>query len=145
MAQQGFGARIRRAWHLWASQNESQVTYADFGAALAREEGREEPYSTSAISEWIAERSEPKARTYRAMARLSGFRVEWLMEGTPPEIDEGGGNASVVKPHDPKPRMPIFTDPNRTTTVVETFRDKKPATKRRPRRPGDRDKTAIAS
>lgn len=86
MALKGFGHRVRRAWHLWASQQEVEVKYGDFGAAIGQaEEPPRDAYSSSMISEWIAERSVPKASAYLAMARVTGFREGWLIGGKKPE------------------------------------------------------------
>lgn len=148
MAHQGFGNRVRRAWHRWASQSSEPVTYADFGAALALEEQRSEPYSTSAISEWIAERSEPKARTYRAMAKLSGFRSAWLSEGELPEEgedNEGGQGAPrpTTTPVAPAPASSRRAHVPLTETEVLETRYLRPKKKQTPkRRPGD--KSAVA-
>lgn len=108
MAQQGVGQRVRRAFHAWASQNEQPVTYADFGVALARELGRDEPFSSSLVSEWIAERSEPSGRAYLAIARLSGFREAWLIDAEAPartaEYQWDRPEVQMVAP--PAPELP---------------------------------------
>lgn len=129
MALQGFGRRVRRAWHLWASRSDEAVTYADFGAALAKEEKRVEgPYSTSAISEWIAERSEPRISTFRAMATISGFRTSFLMLGELPEKDT----------HEPRtPREGAMIEPSPRPTPTPLGGQKSSAR----RRPG-KDKSA---
>lgn len=146
MAQQGFGQRVRRAWHRWASQRSEAVTYADFGAAIAKAEDppREVPYVTSSISEWISERSEPKARTYRAIAALTGFREGWLIKGEMPEIgsDEGEQGARSAPP--PPPQIPVTsTDFNQFVTQrIPVEGEPRKATKTR--RPG-KGRSAMAS
>lgn len=138
--------RVRRAWHRWASQNSEVVTYEDFAAAIAAAEERGSPYSPSAVSEWIAERSEPKARTYRAMARITGFREAWLMSGEMPERSEEGGqgakptNGSPKAPQAPKRTPPPLQQPE----VIETHYLTPGKKKATPKRRRD-DRSAIAS
>lgn len=99
----GYGKRIRRALRVWASQFE-QATYADFGRRVAEIEKRDPakgPYTTSAVSEWLQDRSEPKIATFRAIEVLTGFRAAWLMLGELPERSderEGGGNQPATSP-----------------------------------------------
>ena len=78
MAHKGFGERIEQAILYHASQIGERVTLKAFGRAVGvRDRGR--AYSTSAVSEWIQERSEPTIRTFRVMAAITGKPVEWLM------------------------------------------------------------------
>lgn len=87
----GYGKRIRRALRVWASQFET-ATYEEFGQRVAEIEKRDPakgPYTSSAVSEWIQDRSEPKIATFKAIQKLTGFRASWLMLGELPErVDE---------------------------------------------------------
>lgn len=132
---QGFGHRVRRAWYRWASQQSEAVKYEDFGVALARAElpSRAEPYVPTTISEWVAERSEPKARTYRAMAAITGFREGWLMSGELPEESEAQGTqGAVVEP--PEPQTPRATHREVHKTDLTASREKGQPVKKKPGR-----------
>lgn len=71
MSRQGFGARIRQAILDRGSQTGLRYT----NRQLALDIG----VSGSAITEWIAERSEPSIATFRAIAKATGKAPEWLM------------------------------------------------------------------
>lgn len=56
------------------------------GERLAKLEGRKRRYSKATVSDWIAEKSEPRLATFVALARLFGGMPSWYAfnYGTPP-------------------------------------------------------------
>lgn len=74
----GFGERIRRALLEHASQIGRRYSNREFAEDVGRAETGQ-PYSSSAVTEWIAERSEPGIATFKAMARILNKPVAYLM------------------------------------------------------------------
>lgn len=74
----GYGERIRKTVFDLQSQIGRKYTLARFAHDVGVLE-RGEAWSASAMSEWIAERSEPKLATFMAMAIVAGHRdASWL-------------------------------------------------------------------
>jgi hypothetical protein len=143
----GYGKRIRRALRVWASQFET-ATYEEFGQRVAAIEGRDPakgPYRTSAVSEWLQNRSEPSIATFKAIEALTGFRAAWLMLGELPErVDDRGGEGdqgAKVEPHTPIGPSPADPTPPKPPTVhriipktLDTRRVKRPKREKPDRR-----------
>lgn len=70
----------------YARVHRGRQSMAAFGAAVARAEGRQSPYSPQAVSEWEHDRRTPSLPTLAAIATTAHLRVEWLAFaiGTPP-------------------------------------------------------------
>lgn len=82
----GFGQRIQQGVHLYRSRHDG-VGYDEIGRLVAEAEGRDKPYGKSTVSEWIAERNEPRLRTFDALAAVLGGDAYWYAWGVgdPPE------------------------------------------------------------
>lgn len=78
MDRHGFGERIRQAVLDHASQIRRQYSFAELGREVGTLE-RGKPYSSSAVGEWLAERNEPTLSTFKAIAKVTGKPVAWLM------------------------------------------------------------------
>jgi transcriptional regulator with XRE-family HTH domain len=79
------GARILLAHMLLADKLGNAVSLAEFGRRVAKEEGREEPYSPGTVSRWESGDGQPSVDTLAAIARLCDVEFGWLAIG-----EEGG-------------------------------------------------------
>lgn len=115
-APQGFGGRIRQAVLDHASRLGRQYSLSEFGREVGQLE-RNREYTPSAVTEWLAERSEPSISTFRAMAKVTGKDVAWLMaldiEPSAREVDavvhNSDGTIALIQTKsssNPKPRPP---------------------------------------
>ncbi len=78
MSALGFGDRIRQAILDHAARLGRRYSNREFADAVAKAEGRKS-YSAQAVTEWTAERSQPSIETFKAMAKVTGKSVTWLM------------------------------------------------------------------
>lgn len=87
-----FGDLLRRAILTYESQIGRRVPYSELGELIAKREGREPSYSTTAVSEWVNGRSEPGLETIRAIALTFGVTTDSLIVGTdvPQTLKENG-------------------------------------------------------
>lgn len=76
----GFGQRIQQGVHLYRSRHDG-IGYDEIGRLVAEAEGRAKPYGKSTVSEWIAERNEPRLRTFDALASVLGGEPWWYAWG----------------------------------------------------------------
>lgn len=105
MSRQGFGARIRQAILDRGSQTGLRYT----NRQLARDIG----VSGSAITEWIAERSEPSIATFRAIAKATGKPAEWLMALDVEPAEAPRATKTGLKPYPIKPVVTHLPDRKR--------------------------------
>jgi transcriptional regulator with XRE-family HTH domain len=114
MSQQGYGQRIKQAILDLSASRGAEVTYGEVGRAVAVAEGRPKPYSSSAVSEWIQERSEPTIRAFRAMEAVFGKGAAWLMAldatpAAPRTSAEGQARYGLQPPPKPAPTKKAAT------------------------------------
>lgn len=76
----GFGERIKRAVLAYASQIGRRYSLAQFARDVGMLE-RGEEWSSSAMGEWISERSEPSLTTFFAMGAVLGVEPSLLAFG----------------------------------------------------------------
>lgn len=109
----GFGDRIRQALLDHASQIGRRYSAREFAEAVGMAE-LGEPYSPSAVTEWIKERSEPGIATFRAMASVLNKPVAWLMA-----VDEQPAGAELVVPDPMKDRKLTLDEGRRAVRQAE--------------------------
>lgn len=58
-----------------------KVTLAEFGESIAREMGRDAPFTAAAVSRWEKGTQIPSPRVIEAIASLTGLDPGWLSHG----------------------------------------------------------------
>ena len=59
-----------------------KVTLAEFGDLIAREVGRDTPFTPAAVSRWESGVQVPNHRIIEAIAEVAGFDPGWISHGT---------------------------------------------------------------
>jgi len=136
--------RLNRAMGAYQARTGKAVEWQELAAAAG--------LKPSTMSDIVSLERMVRIKDAVAFADYLGVNFAWLAANRGAMRDEeGGGATAAVKPPPeptasaPKSRMPIYTDPNRVSTVVERFTSKKKPGIRRRRKPGDQDKSAMAS
>ncbi len=125
----GYGDRIRQAVLDHAARIGRRYSNREFAEDVARAEGRK-AYSASAVSEWTAERSQPSIETFKAMAKVTGKSVTWLMAlEEPTATTSASGSLGAHAPH----AGPMTPNAVHTYTVEELAAHKAAARARRDR------------
>lgn len=88
----GVGKRIEALIFALTSQKGERVTLAAFGKLVAEAEGRAEPYTSGAVSQWIGETNEPKLATFVAMGVVMGQHPSYIAFGDAPAAQEYNGS-----------------------------------------------------
>lgn len=89
------GGRIEKLILDLAAKRGGRVTLADFGRMVGDAEvGRGEPYSKSAVSEWIQNRAEPSLAAIKAMEKVTGRDRLWIAWGASKGAQRSTANRS---------------------------------------------------
>jgi transcriptional regulator with XRE-family HTH domain len=80
MAEQGFSARLFRAWHLLQIRKEGTATQEWLGKKVGKVLGVSEPISQSAVSRWFRGAT-PDLETIGAIAKALEVDPGWLAFG----------------------------------------------------------------
>jgi transcriptional regulator with XRE-family HTH domain len=84
MGRTTIGSRIQQVLLELSAKRNGRLTLEDLGALIGNaEKGRRRPYSSSAVSEWIQGRNEPRIATIEAIAKVSGRSRGWVAFGEP--------------------------------------------------------------
>lgn len=77
------GARILYAHLLLSQLRDAHIPLAEFGALVAKAEGKDSAYSASTVSRWESGEAEPTSSTILAICKVCKNSVDpgWLMFG----------------------------------------------------------------
>lgn len=124
----GYGNRIREviagiAHQVIASGRGRRYGNADFARDVGIVE-RGQPYSAQALSEWLAERSEPTLATFIAMARIAGHHdASWIAFGA--EHGRQGAGLPLPARAVTEPELLVPATPQETARVVREINGKR--------------------